>query len=139
MKKILVYGSLRAGGHLHNYWIGQNPKNPISVNVPGYNMYFVGSYPIIVATPDITKTILCEEYEISEDQFAKLESMEMAAGYHTESLQGGLTNLFVVSETIANDFYAGHKDYPIKNGDYIEYTNNLNRIRDEKRGVSATN
>ena len=95
---VAVYGSLMSGRHNHSMIEG---GKLLGVSTLKAKMYSLGSYPAIVKGDD---EHAIELYEVTDDMYLPVLSMEIGAGYTEEEQE------FVVAtgETItAKIFYAG--------------------------------
>lgn len=109
--RLLVYGSLRKGGFLHNHYLNRESLGQIVLS--GYKMFRVGSYPAICKSDNEDDKIITELYEMNDDEFEPLKRMEEAAGYQTVDESEG--KLFIQSEEDQ-----AHRTQ-VMDGDWINY------------------
>jgi gamma-glutamylcyclotransferase (GGCT)/AIG2-like uncharacterized protein YtfP len=76
MKTIFVYGSLRQGHYNHR--IIENAEFLGQFTMYDWEMYSLGSYPTIVKGEGY---VVVEAYEVSDEQYERVRSMELGAGY----------------------------------------------------------
>lgn len=109
--KVFVYGTLRKEGSLH-YMID---KEPVAMaKLRGFKMYNLGAYPAITPSNDFNDIIVGEIYEITEEKFLQISTMERCAGYtiyHSAEIGAYL----YVYDKINNE------KQQIKSGDWIEF------------------
>jgi gamma-glutamylcyclotransferase (GGCT)/AIG2-like uncharacterized protein YtfP len=117
--RLLVYGSLRKNGWLHEGWLGLDPIK--TVKLVGYDLFAItNAYP---AASEGKNTIICELYDIEEDQFHALKRMELNAGYYEKEV--------MVDNTSASIFlmkpdWLIKSALLIKDGDWIKHYIKLN-------------
>lgn len=85
MKRIAVYGSLKAGKYNHPI-IGDSTYLG-TVKLKG-TLYRVSSYPALVEGGD--KEHVAEVYEVSDDVYQAVRNMELGAGYKEVEVEGNI-------------------------------------------------
>ena len=80
---VLVYGSLRPG--MYNFKAFKNMYTEIEekevVNLPGYELYSLGSYPCVVKTADKSKIVKAQVISVPRNAYLEIKRMEIGAGY----------------------------------------------------------
>lgn len=121
---LVVYGTLRKGGRLHELLSGQEFK--YAAKLGGYDMYSNGSYPAI---REGENTIVVEVYNVSQKVKDNIDWVEVGAGY--KLVEVGLENNEV------GILYVGQKPMfnpkrfnwvSVDGGDYIEFIKDKNNI-----------
>ena len=91
-KKVAVYGSLRKGEYNYerfvDYFKGGLEYLRTTV-VRGYDLYDLGAYPGIRVSSDLSKELVVDIMECSDDCFKHIEAMEHGAGYNSVSITVG--------------------------------------------------
>ena len=72
--KIVVYGTLKAGGKLHHIMNDIGAKFIEATTLDGFDMYNLGWYPAIVES--LYGKIYIEIYEINDDKIEMLDTVE---------------------------------------------------------------
>lgn len=114
MKKILVYGSLRNGMYNNSRIFGSNREPIETIVMEGYDLYSLGSYPAIKKGDN---KVVMELLEVSEEEYERIERMELGAGYITEYSEEYKAYFWVYKD--AYDFLKTKK--PIESGDWVQY------------------
>ena len=81
MKKLFVYGTLKKGKSLHDYYLGVSKfvKNGFVYG----ELYAFYGLPFLVIGKDKTSKVPGEVYNVSDEVFSELKKMEEDAGYKT--------------------------------------------------------
>jgi gamma-glutamylcyclotransferase (GGCT)/AIG2-like uncharacterized protein YtfP len=118
MRRLFLYGTLRPSGRLNRYYDLKNPSEDIEVK--GFSMVDVGhkSYPI--AFKDEESSVVGNIMETSEEEFKRIASMEMAAGYTVGTVTINDEELPIFIQDI--DSTQVPKEKKIKN--WLEYVRN---------------
>jgi len=110
--KIAVYGSLRTGCYNRR---GFNSMKTLDVvNIEGYKMHSLGSYPYIIEDKGYSvKVELCECNDID---YKYIRSMELGAGYTEKDIE-------VNGETYKLYVYNNHFESSplVETGDWVEF------------------
>lgn len=86
---LTVYGSLRKGFFNHKYF-GFNKSQLIkTIEVPNFEMYSLGYFPIVVPVDDTSKTIVAEIYNTPNHIYKEIKMMEESAGYREIEIHTG--------------------------------------------------
>lgn len=90
MKKIAVYGSLKKGAYNYRESMGE----PIGHSTVRGSMFLASSYPVLYpperSNPELVRIHAIELYEISDESYQSIHSMEIGAGY--EAVEMGFTD-----------------------------------------------
>lgn len=83
MYRNLFYGSLRKGEYNYNAFVRQfGEENFVykgTKTIKGFELYSLGSYPVIVPNPN--SEIVVDEFELSKEAHESVRMMELGAGY----------------------------------------------------------
>lgn len=121
MKRIAVYGSLRKGDYNYDRCI-PNAEVIEQVELQGWEMYDLGSYPAIVRGDG---TVLFDIMDVTDEHYDRVESMELGAGYiaETVTLKGAseATLFYMKDEALAQYESWSRQVKLVESGDWIEY------------------
>lgn len=82
MYNCLFYGSLRQGEYNHSYFNKGDFYFLQTVELQGYKLYSLGSYPGVKESDNNTDTIICDVVVIEDKPtFESIDRMELGAGY----------------------------------------------------------
>lgn len=84
--KVFVYGTLKRGFFNHRRMEVNKGKFLGEAVVPGYTMYSLLFYPIIVPTPQSKNTVTGEIYDVDIKAYASIKKMELSSGYREVNL-----------------------------------------------------
>lgn len=120
MKKdnVLVYGSLRKGGH-NNAWL-KYAKFVKEVIVRGLKIYDGGGFPYAVHTGNDSDHVLCEQYEVSNIDISDLDRLEgidatnSENGHYFRRRVGGETGPWIYMTTQKEVDEMGIPEVPLK-------------------------
>jgi gamma-glutamylcyclotransferase (GGCT)/AIG2-like uncharacterized protein YtfP len=118
---LLVYGTLRDGGALHDGYIGRGVKPQMTIDLEGWDMYDLGSYPYIAQGEG---TIKAELYDITPSRVIETARMEMGAGYSVAEVETplGKAPIFYYDEQRHTRARKGLRDIgKIESGDWISH------------------
>lgn len=92
--KLNLYGSLRKGQYNYDSFVRQYGEDSFVYNgtkrIPGFELYSLGSYPMVLATPEAPRnTLVVDEMMVSEECYQGIRRMELGAGYHEVILDDG--------------------------------------------------
>lgn len=82
--RIFVYGTLKKGGELHNYYL-EGAEFVGTDNVSG-ELYAIGSLPYLFLYEKGETKVPGEVYDVKMDVFELIKEMEEGAGYKTVEL-----------------------------------------------------
>ena len=83
-KNLFVYGTLKMGGRLHDFYLKNQTFMGTFHTEPNYVMVDLGSFPIIFPVKKGTgQKIEGEIYEVDDLHFKTVQTMEEGAGYDT--------------------------------------------------------
>ena len=82
MKRIIVYGTLKRGFVNYNALL-KNANFKGSTKIEGYQMYSFIYFPVIIHTNNPEDKVFVECYEVTDEVFKKIDTMERGAGYIT--------------------------------------------------------
>lgn len=126
MNKVLFYGSLRKGEYNYNYFLRifgeDNFKYIKTKTIKGFKLYSLGAYPMVIQTNDINDKLVVDEFEVSDEAYSSINSMELGAGYDISKFEGATIYTYPLNEM---KYYT---DSIVKSGDWSEYLKSLNQL-----------
>jgi gamma-glutamylcyclotransferase (GGCT)/AIG2-like uncharacterized protein YtfP len=84
MSYILTYGSLREGQYNAKAFkeeFGDGYQYIGTLDITGYKLYSLGSYPAIKETKNIEDTLTVDIFKVSDEVQSEIDNMEHGAGY----------------------------------------------------------
>lgn len=116
MKRIYTYGSLRLNEYNYNFFVErygeENFKHIKTKTITGYELYSLGSYPVIIPVEEEIPLVV-DEFEVSDEVFKSIHNMEIGAGYYAQEVDG---NIIYYMEKVPS-WNAGKVD----SGDWSKY------------------
>jgi len=115
-KKILVYGSLRKGEYNYKRFksmFKDGLKYIETLNIQGFRLYDLGSYPGIKETPTDT-TLVVDVMECDPACYASIYGMEIGANYVAK-------NIVINNEDHTIYVYQGSTHKLVESGDWSKY------------------
>lgn len=114
MVKFCAYGSLRKGEYNYESFVrayGEENFQYINTKtIPGYQLYSLGSYPMILKDPN--GSLVVDEFLVSPEVANSIRRMEIGAGYKEGEIDGAL--IYYYEE--------GSPYYPkVESGDWSKY------------------
>ena len=95
------YGSLRKGFYNYDrFKLDKNAKFIEAIELQGYAMYDLGSYPAIKKTNEDSDNVYLEIYEIKDNYISDMiDRMELGAGYTAKdiSIKGDKVRIYVMA------------------------------------------
>lgn len=121
---IFVYGTIRKGDYNHHRSLNGGHEFIGEGILTGYQMYNLGSYPMITPTGNASHEIVGEVYKISDNDANFINRMEMGAGYYpirvTINMKDGTTRTAIAyAMELGYEYYK--KQTLIPSGDWIKY------------------
>lgn len=119
---LAVYGTLREGDYNHDRYLrGYHPL--VTERIQGFEMFNLGGqYPYIARGAD---DITVDVFDIPEDVFRRIESMERGAGYEVGSAKTsqGIASIFFMTDEVHSNMQARTSGRPPKivSGDWFEW------------------
>lgn len=113
-KLVLVYGSLRPNEYNHNRFkdvYGEEYDHKRSLELDGYDLYSLGSYPGIKEGKNKLKVDL---FECSDKCYSSIRGMELGAGYSEKviELPEGNAVIYMYNGRVSEDRI-------VENGDWV--------------------
>lgn len=130
--KLFVYGTLRVGGPLHEFWLGPWAHTAERGLTCGL-LFDYGAYPIANLEADTLQSVMGEVFTVPEPHenqlIDNLIQMELGAGYalttvSVQMLSGGEEK--ALAFTAAQSWVSRLPLVP--NGDWIEYQEQLDKL-----------
>lgn len=124
--KIGVYGSLRKDCYNYTVMEDDNVKYLGDDIIKGFALYSLGSYPAII--PDDSTSVVVEVYDVPEDTYSIITSMELGAGYEIQKVETkyGIVDVYVFKNEYG---YINESRPKIKHGDWVRY------LRDREKQI----
>ncbi len=126
------YGSLRKGEY--NYMAlmknQEGVKYLATVKIPGYKLYSLGSYPVILPTDEF-RTVTIDLFKIDNDTVKnRLDRMEIGAGYIRKEVEVEGNNILIY---VGGEHYHDiGEDRLIPDGDWANRNNSRQLLNAEK-------
>jgi gamma-glutamylcyclotransferase (GGCT)/AIG2-like uncharacterized protein YtfP len=79
--KLFVYGTLKRGGMLHDYYLGKSEF--VKKDFVRGELYALYGLPFLVVGKNRTSKVPGEVYNVSDEVFDEIKKMEEDAGYKT--------------------------------------------------------
>ncbi len=113
--KAVFYGSLKTGFYNNPQSEGVISTGKI-VDIPGFKMFSLGSYPYIRKTEE-KSSIKGELFNISQEDFDWINRMELGAGYTKEvvDIDGSLHYIYVMSPNRCTE-----DRRPVESGNWVQ-------------------
>ena len=86
MRKIGVYGSLRAGMHNHDLLNNSQLVETKIVSVP-FKMVSFGNYPALIPDENRNHDVVFEIYDVNDDVYRNIEMLEGYPDFYQKALQ----------------------------------------------------
>lgn len=128
MKRIAVYGSLRKGDYNYDRCIPEAELVTQTI-LQGWNMYDLGSYPCVSMG---NGSIVIDIYDVTEDEYDRVEAMELGAGYSKVTIKGdrhGEATLFYMTNQRLAQYERFETLKKVESGDWISYKKDREAVK----------
>lgn len=118
--RVAVYGSLRVGEYNFNSFArSYDMKHIDSIEVPGFDLYSLGSYPAIIKGEN---TLKVDILDVEEAAFHGIKMMELGAGYSTDYIEykGDKVPIYIFDDPMQIEYLKKNKDL-VSSGDWVDY------------------